>query len=307
MRPDPVVEFCLGLGALLIAIIVALLLAFPPAWMDKRQSASAFFANVSGLGEGANVSENGFIQGNVTAIEPWGGGFRVHMKLRPQWHLKAGLGLTVEQTNPLQAGSLAVAHICKLVPGGSLPTGCCPDRLITGSAAAGEAALASCGRTPSLIDVAMATTVMVSTQLKTLSNTMPPLLESTKGAVAATTAGMTAMKAVSDKALVVFTDNGGTLKSTLANANTSLANVSNTTKTLDQLLTAKREQLDISITNLSNVMATTAVTMPGIAANLQKASEDLRAVSGQIRNEPTSVLRKRERADPSFVEPAAEK
>jgi hypothetical protein len=238
------------------------------------------------------------------AIEPLGDGFRVHMKLQPDWRLKDGYGLTVEQTNPLQAGSLAVARVCARAPGANLSAGCCPDKLVTGAAPAGETALASCGRTPGLIDTAMATTAMLSIQLRTLSAVMPPLLESTKGAVAATTAGMTAMKAVSDKALVVFNDNGGALKSTLANASVTLGNVSNTTKTLDQLMTAKREQLDASITNVSSVLETTAAAMPGITANLQKAAEDLRAITGQVRNEPTQIIRRRERSDPSFVDPA---
>jgi ABC-type transporter Mla subunit MlaD len=311
MRPDPAVEFTLGLCAILAALGIALLLAFPPAWLDNRKTAVAIFPSIGTLTTGANLRDNGTVVGNVVAIEPMGGFYRIRMKVQPDWKLAEKRGLTVEETNPLQAASLGVASICRLPDNGAIPAGCCPGKLETGRAAAGEIALASCGRTPSLIDAAMATTLKASAQITALSNAFqekaPPLLASTQKAVDATLNGMIAMKAVSDYARGVLSQNEANLKGTLANANTTLGNVSSTTKTFDELLTAKREQLDTSITSVTAVLATTAATMPGIVADLQKAAEDLRAVTGQIRNEPTSIIRRRERADPSFVEPAAEK
>ncbi|MBV9549417.1 MAG: hypothetical protein JO256_07070 [Alphaproteobacteria bacterium] len=310
MRPDPVIEFWLGLAAILAVVAVALVLAFPPAWLDDRQTAVANFRSLGLLMQGANVRENGNVVGNVTAVEAKGSYYRVHMKIKKGWQMAPDQGLTVDETNPLQAPALAVARQCRAAAPGAMPSaGCCPEALANASADAGEVALASCGVSPNLVDAALATTLQARDQITALRDAvqkadLPALLKKTEGAVAATTSGMAAMKAVSDKALSVLNTNGDKLTSILAKADTTLGNVSNTTKTVDDFLTTKKEQLDTSITNVSSILATTAATLPGVVTDLKKAAEDMRVITGQVRNEPTQLIRRRERSDPSFVDPA---
>jgi hypothetical protein len=310
MRPDPVVEFWLGMSAIVAALAVALLLAFPPSWMDHRIGAVTNLNNVSHLAEGSTVSEKGFVWGTVTKIEAMGGYFRVHMKLDPKFTLAAGTALALEETNPLQAASLVVGRQCRLQAGAPIPPGCCPEKLTSAGRSEDEIGLASCGSYPSLIDKAVDTVQMAQKQMTdlraALDKNLPPLQEKTNAALLATTSGMVAMKSVSEYAKGVLTENNARLGSTLANADSVLGNLKTTTAEVNGLLTKKRDELDASITNVSSMLATTAATMPVVVDNLQKSAEDLRAVTGQIRNEPTSLVRRRQRSDPSFVDPAPE-
>ena len=318
MRPDPVVEFCLGLGAIVVALAVALLLAFPPAWMDHRQAAGANFASVNHLAEGSNVSDHGVVWGTVTSLEPKGSYVRVHMKLKPGFTLAPDQALALEDTNPVQAASLVVLRQCKLQPNAVPPEGCCPDRIAASSSDANEKGLASCGHLPSLIDTAMATVLQTKTQLAEVARnfgdlntafraTMPPLMDKTNAALLATTSGMGAMKNVSEYAKGVLAANGEHLKGTLANADATLGNLKKTTADVNEVLDKEKDDLKASITNFSNVLATTAATMPGVVDHIQESAENLRAITGEIRQEPTSIVRRRERSDPSFVDPAPEK
>jgi ABC-type transporter Mla subunit MlaD len=285
-----------------VALAAALLFAFPPSWLDRRHDAIAVFSNLGSLGEGADVRENGFVVGNVAAIEPLGGLYRVHMKLKPDWRMASGGALAVDQTNPLQPAILAIAHVCKVAATAEKPAaGCCPDKPLVPDAVDGEIALVSCGRTPNLIDVALATTVKASDAITSLQAAMPSLMAKTTGAITATAGAMVAMKAVSDKTLLIVDD---TNRENLKNA---LASFSGSGKTINELLAAKQVELESSITSLNAVLQQAAAKLPAIMDNMQKSSEDLRAISAQIRNQPTSLLRKRDRSDPDFVEPPSDK
>src|SRR5215210_7104451 len=121
MRPDPILEFWLGMGAIAAALAVALLLAFPPAWLDSRQTAVANFTSLGTLNQGANVRENGNVVGNVVAIDPMGAYYRVRMKIQKGWGMAPDQGLAVDETNPLQAASLSVARQCRPAPAGVAP------------------------------------------------------------------------------------------------------------------------------------------------------------------------------------------
>jgi len=315
MRPDPVVEFWLGMGAIAAALAVALLLAFPPAWMDHRIGAVANFGNVSFLGEGSSVSGDGYVWGTVTKIEPVKGHYRVHMKLKPGLELAANQGLALEQANPLQPAYLTVVRQCKAVPGVALQAGCCPERLSAASPEGAERGLASCGRIPNLIDQAKDIGTVAKTRIDDIGKTVSalnaklgPLMDKASATLDTSKATMTSAGITSARAQALLAnDNVANLSKVLASTQATMDRVKTTSATIDDLLQNKKEQLDASITNLSNVLATTAATMPGVVDNLQKSAEDLRAITGQIRQEPTSLVRRRERSDPSFVDPAPEK
>ena len=315
MRPDPIIEFGLGLAAIVVALAAALLFAFPPSWLDSRRVAVAVFSNVGSLGEGADVRENGYVVGNVVSIDAATNRYLVHMKLRPEWRMAAGQALTVEETNPLRAASLSVAHICKTVVtfDSESMVGCCPDKFLSPVTAGDEMALASCGRTPSLIDVALATTLKVSFVTNELRVAMG--LEQANKAIAAlpgdpgdkpglvsnANAMMTSIKALTNKASGLVDDRN---KASLSSA---LNNFSSGSKTMNDMMRNNAGELKASMTGLASILQTTATTLPVIVGNMQKASEDLKAVSAEIRREPTSLLRQRKRSDPRFVEPAADK
>jgi ABC-type transporter Mla subunit MlaD len=312
MRPDPVVEFCLGLGAIIAALAVALMLAFPPAWMDSRQGAVANFTNVDHLVEGSNVTRSGVVWGTVTGIQDKGNFVLVHMKLKPGFTMAPDQGLALEDTNPVQPASLVVGRRCKLIAGEKIPEGCCPEKITGASSTATEIGLASCGHLPSLIDqaqeigrVAKAQIGAIGKTVSDLNDKLTPLMAKASATLDTSKATMASALGTSEKAKGALSDqNVANLTKVLASTEATMDRVKTTTANIDDIVRNEKEQLDASIANVSTVLATTAAMMPGVVDNLQKSAENMRAITGDIRQEPTSLVRRRERSDPSFVEPA---
>jgi ABC-type transporter Mla subunit MlaD len=288
-------------------------LAFPPAWLDHRQAAYAVFADVGSLAQGAAVRENGYVVGHVVSIAPDHGAYLVRMRLHRHWHPGGGRALAIDDVNPLRAADLAVARVCTAPTATAAktpaPALCCPGPAIPPPSRPGEEALASCGRMPSLIDAALTTIHDADAAVGELRKAVglnragaapqqdavaqiPALVDKAGRA-------LTSITGLADKvALLVDARNRRNLSATLGHLNSG-------SKSIDSLVQSRRADIDMSVTDMNSILHTTATTLPAIIDNLQRASANLRAVSAEVRNEPTSLLRLHRRSDPGFVAPAS--
>lgn len=314
VRPDPILQLFLGLGVLLCGLGMAWLFAYPPAWLDPRHAAIAMFSNIGTLAEGADIRENGSVIGNVVSITTEGDHYLVHMKVR-QAGIAPDRALAIDEVNPILAASIVSRRVCHAASA----SGCCPEKPVLAAASAGEVAFRSCGRLPSLIDVAMETTSKASLVLTEFRTTLgleqasaaiaalpgrpvdkPGLVAKTEATMTAVAASMGSMKAVADRGSALLEQNQQNIADAIANLNSSASALKNFTEN-------NQAGLENAITEMGGVIRTTARGLPGILDNLQATSENLESLSTQIRNEPTSLLRQRERADPDFVDPAPDR
>ncbi|HEV2562248.1 MAG TPA: hypothetical protein VGT78_08900 [Rhizomicrobium sp.] len=308
MRPDPVLQFRLGLATIAILVVVALVAAFAPEVLDRRHPYVAVFKNVANLGEGAAVKDEGFVIGHVTRIEQHlrERRFLVRVRLDPDWQTEdmRDVGLVIDAPNPLQPATLSIARGKD-----------CPEPTYDPSLPGAQ--LRGCGHHPSMIELTLQTinttrdTVeRVNTVLRALAPTPEEIKAggaSANGSVALIArmnATLTNVQAISETARGLLNDKRQRqIASMIDNLAATSKQASLAATEMNGLVHKNAEPVGSSVTDLRYILGVTATSMASIAANMQAASADLKEITAKLRDDPRAMVSGRALGDPADTKP----
>lgn len=300
MRPDPVLQFRLGLAAIGLILLIALAAAFAPGLLDRRQKAEAVFSNVAGLAEGAAIIDRGFVVGRVTRIEQrlTERRFIVYLRLDPDWQPAnpKTLGLVVEEPNPLRPASLSVTT--------GRSTTDCPepaplDPTITGLQ------LRGCGHHQSMVELTISTLHVAEDTLSITKETVKQvnsLLDAKTPMGRKLDATMTNVQAMTEKANALFDKkHQRQIDAIIKNIGLTSGQAGAAVKDVRRILQTNEKPVGESIAHVDYILAVTANQMASITTDLQASVANLREITSQLRDDPSSVVRRKELGDPAIA------
>jgi len=312
MRPDPVLQFRLGLAAIGVIVVIALIAAFAPGLLDNRQTATVVLDRAWGLSAGAPVLDDGFLIGHITEIQPdlKRRRYVVTMRLTPEWQPEhpEQLGLVVQEPNPLKSALLSVVRDVN-------DASACPKLMGIDSSLPGMQ-MQSCGHQPGMIEKALA--VLDSTQQTVNSiNTVlavfvPPKTIGPNGQMVAGTGTTEAtsnlldtlhnVKDISDSVKgLLDTKNTKQIEDVIARLTKLSQQVNSTAADVNGLVTKSAKPMAASLADARYILAITATQMSSITNDLQASASNLRELTAQLRDDPGSPLRPRKLSDPSIL------
>lgn len=306
MRPDPVLQFRLGLAAIGLILLVALAAAFAPRLLDRRREAEAVFGNVAGLAEGAAVIDRGFIVGRVTRIEQrlTERRFIVYLRLDPDWQPSdpKALGLVVEEPNPLRPATLSVVSGFSSID--------CPEPAPLDPAITGMQ-LRGCGHHLSMVELTLLTLNSTKDTVLHVNSILEAIAPTGKkpGAPADTSALMVRINAtlknvqeMSEKANALLDKkHQQQINGIIDNLALTSRRASATAKDVSGLIRTNAKPVGSSIADLRYILAVTAAQMASITTDLQASTANLREITSQLRDDPSSVIRRKDLGDPAIA------
>lgn len=303
MRPDPVLQFRLGLTAIGLVLLVALAAAFAPRLLDRRTEAEAVFSNVAELAEGAKVMDRGFAIGRVARIEQrlTERRFIVYLRLDPKWQPENphALGLVVEEPNPLRPATLNV------VSADDCPEPSKLDPTIT------TMQLRGCGHHPSMIELTLITLNVTKETVQRVNAILEVLAPAGKRPGAPSNAGalmtrldttMKNIQVVSESARTMLdSKHQRKLDNIIDNLALTSHEASATAKGAHGLVQTNSKSIGSSISDVRYILAVTASQMAAITADLQASTANLKEITAQLRDDPASALRRKALGDPTIA------
>ncbi|HEX2593809.1 MAG TPA: hypothetical protein VHL34_20085 [Rhizomicrobium sp.] len=286
-------------------LLVAIIAAFAPGLLDRRIEAHAIFRSVSGLSEGAAILDSGFVVGHVTRVEQQLGQrrFVVTLRLSPDWQPANldSLGLVVEEPNPLRPSYLAVVA----------PSSDCPEPAPRDPAIDGPQ-LRGCGHHPGMIELALTTLNATRATVQQVNGLLEILTPSKKADGKPAGPNAATLVARLDKTMQNVETMSESAKGIVDKAHQqkidaiieSLAITSKsagaTVSSVNGLIATNAKPVGLAVSDLRYILSLTATQMASITSDLQATAANLREVSAQLRDDPSSVVRSKELSDPKL-------
>lgn len=305
MRPDPVLQFRLGLAAIGVLVLAALIMAFAPGLLDRRAPAQVILSNVQGLAEGDEVKDEGFIIGHVTRIDQQlqQRRFLVSMRLDPEWQPKdqQTIGLVILEPNPLKSATLNVVRdVSNRIA--------CPEPTPLDPALTGLQ-LRGCGHQPSMIELTFLTLNITRDVVKQINQILKELAPDKNGngsppasMMKTLTRSLANFEEVSKQVKgMLDTPHQKKIDAILANAAAISKEATVATKNVNRLVENNGKPATAALADLRYILAVTATQMASIAADLQVSSANLKELTTQLRDDPAAPLHPHKLSDPAIL------